>query len=542
MKTTRKELARFQGIALQIFLVTAFLCLGFLLEGNMGKENEVNILPFARQHADPTWLAGDWYYNQPAGYRIPFIAIFGNMAAAWGFLTTSIVGRFLCYSLIASGFVHLGRKLGMSLLPLLLAVGLFLYIDLEPGLVAREWMVGGLEPKAVAYGLLLWAIGFMLEGRYRFMALFLGLSVTFHTLVGGWAFLVIVGWLLLRRRQDFTHLPYFGSVALIYLAASALAIRPILAELSTPTPPGPIHPSYLYVFIRTPHHLNPLSWEPGWWLEPVIYLLFLAVGVGLLQRQLPADDKAAKQQKARLGLAEFTLATLVPFAIGLAIAPFDSQGKFLQYYPFRLGDIMLPLGTCFVFVCALEQSFTGKVARRGFSWFCILLIAVACSIQTVEFREQVLALRDFPTEAQRVDPEWKTMATWIRNNTPWEATVVSPPVELVNFTWLTERPTIAKYKLVPPTSAGVLEWHTRLSDLSGDVNPWPDVEQKDAQKQMIRYLLTKGFYELRTEQTQALMDKYQASYFLTRIGHSLQLPVAHQNSRYVLYENPVAGL
>jgi hypothetical protein len=40
---------------------------------------------------------------------------------------------------------------------------------------------------------------------------------------------------------------------------------------------------------------------------------------------------------------ELTLISLIPFVLGVAIAPFDSQGRFLQYYPFRLADIMLPL-------------------------------------------------------------------------------------------------------------------------------------------------------------------------------------------------------
>jgi hypothetical protein len=58
-------------------------------------------------------------------------------------------------------------------------VGLFLYVNPYQSVVAYEWLVGGLEPKSVAYGLLLLAIGLMLGGRYRWMALMLGLATHF---------------------------------------------------------------------------------------------------------------------------------------------------------------------------------------------------------------------------------------------------------------------------------------------------------------------------------------------------------------------------
>jgi len=64
-----------------------------------------------------------------------------------------------------------------------------------------------------------------------------------------------------------------------------------------------------------------------------------------------------------MGLAEFTLITLVPFILGLVVAPLTPKAIYCSI-PFRLGDIILPLNTCLLFACALEQTFTGR-ARRG---------------------------------------------------------------------------------------------------------------------------------------------------------------------------------
>lgn len=68
----------------------------------------------------------------------------------------------------------------------------------------------------------------------------------------------------------------------------------------------------------------------------------LAFSVTLIWRQRQTD-KLPKQYTARIALAEFTLLSLVPFILGLAIAPIDTEGCFLQYYPFRLGDVRLTL-------------------------------------------------------------------------------------------------------------------------------------------------------------------------------------------------------
>lgn len=528
---------RLKAIGLQILVVTAFLSLRLLLHYNMGGGgwNEIDVLPLAKQYVDPSWIPGDWYLNQPPGYRQLFQALFGRLTVTWGFLATSLIGRLLCYGLVASGLVFLGRKLSLSLSSLLLAVGLFVYAAPTQGAIAGEWLVGGLEAKAIAYSLVLFAIGLMLEGRDRSMAFLLGLSTSFHVLVGSWAFLVAVGWLILRRRNCFWDVRYLASILLIYLAASAFAIEPVLKQLFTSTPTASVPPSYMYVFLRLPHHLNPLSWEPHHWRKPLLYLLILVFSACMLQRQhKQQSEELSEQYTTSIGLVEFTLLTLVPFLLGLIIVPFDSQGKLLQYYPFRLGDIMLPLNTCLLFACALEHHFTGK-RQRVFSVVCIVLVSLACTIQAVSFQKQLLALSDFPSVEQEVDPQWKDMCAWVRLHTPQDAVVISSPAKLDNFSWLAERPTIAKFKLLPQTSAKILDWYKRLEDLSGDIYPWPRVPTTKDQRKEIRKKLITGYDHLTTAQVEGLMVKYQAEYFVTHVEHQLALPLVYRNSLYSLY-------
>lgn len=411
----------------------------------------------------------------------------------------------------------------------LVAVGLLLFVIPEQGFVANEWFVRALEAKAVAYGLILIAIGLLLSGRYLWMALLLGLATSFHVAVGGWAFLAVAGWLLLRGRAHLKSIRQAGLLIVIYLVASGFAIGQVLDQVATTMPVGEISPSYIYTFIRLPHHLNPRAWSNSWWLAAVWYLVGLEVSLLLLrwrQRNQPQPEFFQAQQS----LAELTVVALIPFLLGVAIARFDNQGKFLQFYPFRLADVLLPLTTCLLGTCALQQLCAGRV-RRMVAWVGMAWLAWECSQQAGVFGRQLLALHEIP----RIHPQSQIVCEWVRTQTSRAAIVITPPVELLEFSWLAERPTIAKFKFLPQNRTAILEWYERLNDLSGDTNPWQVVHRSKDRRSRVERRLTQGYRNLTTEQVQALMTKYQASYFLDRASHQLNLPVAYQSDRYIIY-------
>ncbi len=538
MDLLRKTPLHIGQFGLQVLALVAFISLKYLFDDNMGMVNEVDVLPLARQAADPSWIPGDWYLNQAPGYRRLFALLFGNLAAVWGFLVTSILGRLVCYGLVASGLALIGRCLGLKLPLLVTAVGLFFYVNPLQGLVAQEWLVKSLESKALAYGLLLLAIACLLQQRYRPMALLLGLATSFHVLVGGWATLIVLAQLLFQRltgRNPILTLRQWGVLAAIYLAASAFAIPPVVAHLFSQPVSGELAPSFIYVFLRLPHHLNPLSWSPLWWLIPLIYLLVLTGSMAVLRHDQKGQTQ--EQYRASVVLFQLTLLSLIPFVGGLLIAPFDQQGSWLQFYPFRVGDVLLPLNTGLLLVCAIQQKFAARL--QILQWICLGLIAVTCSIQLVTFQGQVARLSQFPANQDPAfEPEWIEMAAWVKTQTPTNALIISSPVEFAEFTWLTERPTLAKYKLLPQSKAKILEWYDRIADLNGGEFPLaPSPRTQDVRSQTRRDLI-EGYNRLTNAQVKQLMAKYSAQYLLTRADHQLALPVAHRNDRYILYAAP----
>lgn len=524
--------------AVSMALVLLLITLKCLLLENMGETNELDVLPLARQFVNPNWIPADWYLNQPSHYRLLFEAIAGQSIEVWGFLATSIAGRFFCYCLVAAGLVLMQRRLGLSLPLMLPAVAWILYWNNGRGLIAREWIVGALEAKAIAYGLVLLGLAALLHCRYRWTAFCLGLATSFHVLVGGWTSLVVLVWGLWRRSKIGLNRFQWLQIGLIYLASSAAAISPILRQLASPTPNSEVSPSLLYVFVRLGHHLNPLTWTPLWIPGFILYGVLLTASMVFLERRHRAVDAAqtgsateqTQQFLAQKTLFELTLLALVPFLLGVAIARFDAQGRLLQFYWFRLGDVMLPLSTVLLASCAIQQWAAPKVLSR-LKLGCIAGIAVLISLQFFTFQEQLAELRSFPI----VDPDLQAICTWIKRRTPKETIVITPPVELTRFTWLSERGTIAKFKFLPQNKASLVEWYRRLRDLGGGTFPISADYRNRPNRGEISQALTTGYNRLSTRQVRDLMQKYGATYFLTQSTRQLNLPIARRTETLTLY-------
>lgn len=518
----------FIEIGVSTIILLAFLCLRLLLGDNMGGWNEVDVLPLAKQYVEPTWIPGDWYLNQPPSYRMLFQRLFGWLIVSWGFLTASIVGRLICYALVAWGLVLIARQMGLHLIGLLLAMRLFLTNN--QGAIAGEWLVGGFETKAVAYALVMLAIASMLRRRYYLMALLLGFATSFHVLVGGYTFVTAIGWLLVRYKIRSPRVQEWGLILLMYLIGSIFVLPAVIQQLFTPKPTGDLASSYIYVFLRLPHHLNPLSWRLNWWLIVLAYLCLLVISVTFICVYRPSQDLSQQRNVCR-ELFEFTLISLIPFVLGLAIAPFDSQGRFLQYYPFRLGDIMLTLSTCLLFARAVQHFFTVKTKQKEFFITCCVLLSITFVSLCVYLPNNISYISQFPSKLPEETSESQDIYAWVQNNTPKDATFISSPIDLLNFTWLAERPIIAKWKFLPQTASGIQEWYIRLSDLVG-VDKLTYTSQED---------IAEAYERLTTDQVKALMVKYKSPYMVTKVQHQLDLPVAYRNQSYVIYQQSDAG-
>lgn len=508
-----------------------------LLKGNM-TNNEPGKLLLARQYVDPGWIPQDFYINQPQKYQIIFQFIFGKLSMATGFLATSIIGRLTYYLLFALGVTLLSAEIGINFYSLLLATILFLN---KQGMIAGEWIIGKLGPKGFSYAFISIALWLVLKRYYIPMAIILGLATSFHVLVGGYATISIALFLVLQilsRQIECPSLRKIGAMFIVYIVFGCFSIIPIFQHFnssSVDSIDSHFTASYIYVFLRNPHHLNPLAWSIKMWLWLVFYISLATLICFLIhQNKFPFNSSyLSRQQKSACSqLSIFALIALIPFVLGLVISPIDRDGKFLQYYPFRFGDAILPMIACLLSCRALECSFSPIKARKVFISFCAVLVAMTYVYRGIVFIGQAFALQGFPWNYPNgIRSNGKALFTWIKDNTSENSIIISPPAKFNEFTWLSERATVAKFKHVPSDDAAIHVWYERLNDLAGNPTKWKKVGFA-ASKQ-----LNDGYENLTTRQVKSLMLKYKAKYFMTASHHQLDLPIAYQDREYIIYSS-----
>ncbi|MBT9311487.1 hypothetical protein [Leptothoe kymatousa] len=519
---------------LPVLTITLFFCLRFLCDRNMGAVNELHHLPLARHFVDPSWLAQDIYYSEPPGYRLLFQLLFGPLTVTIGFLATSILGRILGYLAIAVGLWTLARSLGLRLLTLLVAIGLFFYVRGPQGVMAGEWLIGGIEPKIFAYGAIFMALHAMLFGRYLWLTAWLGLAASFHALVGGWTSIAVLVWLGWRRFDVLSDGRRWLAAIPIYGLTSIFALIAVLTQLLSPVEDSTISPAYIYSFLRNPHHVNPMAWPAEEWH----YLLATLVIFGgsafyVLRSAVQKTPQGLPIATRRADFMCFVLCMLVPFGAGILAAPFDQNGQFLQYYPFRVGDIMLPLGTAFFLALALEKLVFRH--RKG-AIAIVLIILFGFGLEATRCYRGAIALQQFPSQEQGVNPPLQAAATWLKQHVPEGQPVVSPPVDLTALPWLSDHPSIAKFRFVPSaSSADVQAWFERITDLGGGIDLLSYTDRRTDARRKIRSALTDAYNALDTEQMSRLMQKYQSDYAVTNVEQTLELPLLYENARYRIY-------
>jgi hypothetical protein len=374
------------------------------------------------------------------------------------------------------------------------------------------------------------------------MALFLGVATSFHVLVGVYATASVLGWMFLGGRNRIPSIREAFLCSLLFLLGGMFAIEPVLARFggglgST----GEVASSLVYVSLRNPHHLNPFSWSRLELLTEIGMVLLLVAGslaITRLRGRRLQEARTADDRRKELG--HFILVGLVPFALGLMVALLDSQGgwesdhrfrfaaDWLQYYPFRFADGMTVLTTALVAGSTLQTVLSNRFGRV-FAATSLVATSLFIADTVPRFTTNLRGLTELNGGLPGSSPDWSEVCLWIGKNTPKDGVVVTFPGRFIDFSWLAQRATVAKFKHVPNGKESILEWFERMQDLSGRAWPW-----EVAGLALVDYL-DEGYVHLSSDEAESLMAKYDASFFLTTSDHPLRLPLAYENPTFSVY-------
>jgi uncharacterized protein DUF6798 len=490
------------------YLVIAAVFLSFTLDSfaryPIPGPNESHYLCKAKHYWDPEWCARDLFLASSNAHLV-FYQTFGLPTRWLSVATTALIGRLVGLWILAVGWTALVNVLVPARWPALWAAWVFLALS-ALGSLSGEWLVGGIEAKVVAYGLLFSAIAAAIEGqadgngrRILWAGILAGLAISFHPVVGIWGVASAVFATLVRAVFRGSRTPgrrvggrwYAGSAA----ALGLLAVPGIVAGLRAASGSSVVA-DYIQVYYRLAHHLDPLHFaEWGWigdglnWLLALVHLPPLDftgwpwVAYGLLACCWLVGRRWMSRRDAERWFFWFVvgsgLIALGGFLVGWRSGPpehvqnylipwkgldYPWRWKLLKLYPFRLFDGLLPIAVAITVAglcrhwcehaCKVAQS-QGR-SRRTVIWIwlvCGVPALVACLFRAPDARSPF-------TPTERAD--WLDACNWVEHNTPADALILTPTQQTWAFKWYAQRAEYVSYKDCPQDGPGIVDWNNRL--------------------------------------------------------------------------------
>jgi hypothetical protein len=481
----------------QRFLATAVVFVSFeaygLVNAPIPAENEDGYLSKARHVWQPMWCGRDLFL-QSANPHYLFYLVIGGLTKWMTLQTVGFIGRFSGHLLIATGWTELLLEVVPYKWSPVWAAWLFLGLQ-SVGSFAGEWVIGGIEAKVFSYGCVFWGLVLLIRHKWILCAMCGGLAVGFHPVVGGWAVIAAIWplafvlrdsglWLQLVRSD---RLPRPGSkisrttllAGALFICLSAVGLGPVIWMLGSASSREAGAADSILVFDRLRHHLDPTHFRRFAFIE------YSALVIGwMLMRPFAMCSKAERV------VARFVWSSIVIASVGLLIGLSVRRVSLMKFYPFRLGDIAVPMVVSMTLTgCAvrwlMKRKLSGELCRKGVrsrSHDIVLWGAFG-----VAFGESFVlpfgqAPPDRMTPSQRLD--WIEMCGWVKGHTGQDSLFLTGSNSRW-FKWYAERAEYMNYKDVPQDAHSILEWERRrrwLSDWETGVEIRSQTELADVRR------------------------------------------------------------
>lgn len=487
--------------------------------------NEIDVLPSVKQFANRSWLPTDWYLNLQVGYRNLFNGIVGPLFGLMDFLPAAYVARLILYTFIAGAYLFLTRSLGLNMLYATAVLAVFLY---QQSLAAGEWIVGGVETKAVSYGFVLLAIGFFIRNRYRFALASLGLAFSFHVLVGLYATFCVGVALIGTGHWKSIAIPLMRN-AWIFVLLGFNGFLFCYSQLMDASIQGTQQAWREYVIFRVPHHAMPDAWKGIRHIVLAPLLLGFTILGATSRKYTPVSF-----------LAWHSIGCLLLICIGFLVYFFLDE-SYLKYYFFRYSDVMLFLGVALMIALSWQEFlskglpdtrnlFLHKLSDNRhyllkFTQITTIAVSAIALLYYVSQFEKRIQLYEASLEDRQDRHE---MAQWIQDHTARTDQFLIDPTYGA-FYIEAQRPAFVTFKHVPQSSVDIQEWLHRFRLINSGELVKPGGFRAMTQ-------LRENYLDLKEHEIQRLVQDYQLRYFLTSAGSAYSYPAVFSNQSYVLYE------
>jgi hypothetical protein len=474
----------FSGTSLRLrIVVTAAVFASFAISSfvryPIPGPNEPHYLCKAKHYWDPAWCARDFFLESSNAHLI-FFQTFGLLTRWLSLDATAVIGRLLGLLIFATGWTLLVHTLVPARWPPLWAAWIYLLIAAYAGNLSGEWLIGGIEAKVIAYGLLFaamacctQAISTRNQGSLLVAGVLIGIAISFHPVVGIWGaacgVFATLGVFLLgtRSSQTTSRRLSWRSILAACATAGLLGIPGIVAGLRA-TKGSSFEADYIQVYYRLAHHLDPLHFATTAWSVYAVLALTWLAGRWFMARRVEES-----------WFAWFVVGSALIAACGLLVGwrhgppeniknysfpwliEVSLRWKILKLYPFRLVDAMLPIAVALT---------AAGLLRRGCEFACrwpgiarkagVVGLWLACGLPVLT----TLHLADDarPTFDSDELADWYDVCRWTREHTPQDKLILAPVQESWAFKWYAQRPEFVSFKDCPQDGPGIIEWNERL--------------------------------------------------------------------------------
>ena len=446
--------------------------------------NEAHYLVKAKNFWQPDWCARD-LFAASAKAHTTFYWLFGWPTMWFSLSTTAWIGRLVGWIMLAVGL----QRLSSRLIPqqfAALGVAVLWIVGIEYGNLAGEWVVGGIEAKVPAYGLLLWGLAELVDRRWSRVWYLLGAASAFHVLAGGWAVVaaMLAWWMTERQRPD--RQPLITPALFLGGALSLFGLVPALALTMGAAAEQSSAAVRIYVYFRLAHHLLPSAFANSWYVRHGMLIAATALAYWYLpgrrqlaDQQLTAKEVTTADRDAWIRLVWFVAGALILAAVGMLVGVLTSYApnlaaKLLRYYWFRLTDVVVALLFALL-IMRLLQSSTGMIVRQSIA-AAVLIAAVGLFTYSAATRtwtgvppsvsNRLLGWdADASRQQQRqVFEDWLAVCRWAKAATP-EDEIFLTPRHQQTFKWYAQRAEVVNWKDVPQDATSLLEWKRRFHDV-----------------------------------------------------------------------------
>ncbi len=424
--------------------------------------NEPHYLCKAKQYWQPEWCAGDLFLESSNPHLV-FYQTIGVLTQWLSLEQTAWVGRVLAFTCLASGWTLLFSRLVEPRWKPLAAAWIFLLLQ-SLGNLSGEWLVGGVESKVFAYAFAFTGLASAIERRWILTGLWMGLSISFHPIVGLWCVVAgaisAVGWMMFARPTSAQFVSENGrsliGCGILMLLVALPGLLPAVSLLSGTDPVLSIEADLLQVGTRLAHHLDPARFS----VESYGYYgLMLILTILLWWR--------AQRTRSRDLFAGFVAATVVIAVVGalvgwgprpLNLLPYSSTRVWLlKFYPFRLADLFVPVLLTVSVLAAVFEARSKEVltsGRRNMMWtLCASAFVILLLLPTADQNPSRLSA------AKRAD--WIAVCEWLRDESPTDSLLYAAN-ENWAVKWFAHRAEYVNYKDCPQDAVGIIKWARRL--------------------------------------------------------------------------------